>query len=47
MDIVKALHKGMDASETKFDREYIKQSPYTGGFPPHIRRVLDLYRLLD
>lgn len=47
MDIVKALHKGMDASETRFDREYIKQSPYTGGFPPHIRRVLDLYRLLD
>lgn len=47
MDIIKALHKGMEASETRFDREYIKASPYTGGFPAHIRRVLDLYRILD
>ena len=47
IDIVKTLHKGMEASETRFDREYIKASPYTGGFPPHIRRVLDLYRILD
>lgn len=45
MDLVKSLHKGMDAQETRFSNEYIKQSPYTGGFPPHIRRVLDLYRI--
>jgi hypothetical protein len=44
--IVKDLHKGMDAQITRFDREQIQQMPYSAGFPPHIRRVLDLYRLV-
>jgi len=44
--IIKDLHKGMDAQITRFDREQIQQMPYSAGFPPHIRRVLDLYRLV-
>lgn len=44
--LVKDLHKGMDAQITRFDREQIQQMPYSAGFPPHIRRVLDLYRLV-
>lgn len=44
--LVKDLHKGIDAQITRFDREQIQQMPYSAGFPPHIRRVLDLYRLI-
>lgn len=47
LDTIKSLHKGLDAQETRFDREYIKQPTYTAGFPPHIKRVLDLYRLIE
>ncbi len=46
LDLVKYLHKGMDAKITQFNREQIEQMPYSAGFPPHIRRVLDLYRLI-
>jgi hypothetical protein len=44
--LIKDLHKGIDAQITRFDREQIQQMPYSAGFPPHIRRVLDLYRLV-
>lgn len=46
LDLIKSVNKGLDAQITRFDREQIQQMPYSGGFPPHIRRVLDLYRIL-
>lgn len=44
--LIKDLHKGMEAKITQFNREQIEQQPYSAGFPPHIRRILDLYRLV-
>ena len=41
------LHKGMDAQVTRFDRELIQQPTFSGGGPPNIRRVLDLYRVIE
>jgi len=44
--LIKDLHKGLDDKIIRFDREQLEKMPYSGGFPPHIRRVLDLYRIV-
>lgn len=46
LDIIKDVNKGLDAQITRFSGEWIQKAPYSAGFPPHIRRVLDLYRLI-
>lgn len=46
LSIVKDIYKGMDDKIIEFNQERLEKMPYSAGFPPHIRRVLDLYRLV-
>lgn len=46
LSIVKDIYKGLDDKVIEFNQERLEKMPYSSGFPPHIRRVLDLYRLI-
>ena len=48
LEFVKLIHKGLEGGGSmSFQGEQRQPVPLTGNIPPHIRRILDLYRLLD
>tara|TARA_Y100000034_G_C6908219_1_gene422151 strand:+ start:5831 stop:6472 length:642 start_codon:yes stop_codon:yes gene_type:complete len=48
LDYIKLIYKQeQDASSFSFQGENKERQPLSANFPPHIRRVLDLYRILD
>lgn len=46
LDYVKELHKGLESRAVSLQGESLTAFDFTGGFAPHIRRVLDLYRIV-
>ena len=47
LDLIKLMHKGMEGTDiSRLEGDYNSTMPYSAGFPPHIRRVLDLYRII-
>jgi len=46
LDYVKELHKGIESRGVSLQGESMTAFEFTGGFAPHIRRVLDLYRIV-
>jgi len=46
LDYIKELHKGLENRAVSLQGESISSFEFTGGFAPHIRRVLDLYRIV-
>ena len=46
LDYVKELHKGIESKQVSLQGESMIAFDYTNGFAPHIRRVLDLYRVI-
>lgn len=47
LEFVKLIHKGLEGGGSmSFQGEQRQPVPLTGNIPPHIRRILDLYRLL-
>lgn len=46
LDYVKELHKGIESRSVSLQGETMVAFDHTGGFAPHIRRVLDLYRVI-
>lgn len=46
LDYVKELHKGIESRAVSLQGESMTAFDFTGGFAPHIRRVLDLYRII-
>lgn len=44
IDIVKQLFKQLEGRSVRLEGESETRFPYSGGWPPHIRRTLDLYR---
>lgn len=46
LDYVKELHKGIESRAVSLQGESVTAFDFTGGFAPHIRRVLDLYRIV-
>lgn len=46
LDYIKELHKGIESRGVSLQGETMTAFEFTGGFSPHIRRVLDLYRIV-
>lgn len=46
LDYIKELHKGIESRAVALQGESLTSFDFTGGFAPHIRRVLDLYRIV-
>lgn len=46
LDYIKELHKGIESRAVSLQGESATAYDFTGGFSPHIRRVLDLYRVV-
>lgn len=46
LDYIKELHKGLESRAVSLQGESLTAFDFTGGFAPHIRRVLDLYRII-
>lgn len=46
LDYIKELHKGLENRSVSLQGESMSAFEFTGGFAPHIRRVLDLYRII-
>lgn len=46
IDYVKELHKGLESRSVSLQGESMVAFDLSGGFAPHIRRVLDLYRTI-
>lgn len=46
LDYIKELHKGIESRAVSLQGESMTAFEFTGGFAPHIRRVLDLYRII-
>jgi len=46
LDYLKELHKGLESRAVSLQGESLTAFDFTGGFAPHIRRVLDLYRII-
>ena len=46
LDYIKELHKGLENRSMSLQGESLSAFEFTGGFAPHIRRVLDLYRIV-
>lgn len=46
IDYVKELHKGLESRSVSLQGESLVAFDLNGGFAPHIRRVLDLYRVI-
>lgn len=45
LDYLKILHKQLGGQSFSFSGENQEQYPLSANFPPHIRRILELYRL--
>jgi len=45
-DYIKSIWKGIDSEMVSFQGETIRAFPNSANFPPHIRRILSLYRII-
>lgn len=46
MDVVKMLHKDWQSQSLTFQGETVRQHDFSAMFPPHIRRILEMYRIV-
>ena len=46
MDVIKMLHKDWQSQSLTFQGETVRQHDFSAMFPPHIRRILELYRVV-